>query len=196
MPERSPLEQPSAAGPVLAFVNTHTDAGGSPERFGSAEDLKEWLEETGLDARSGPGPVTEADAAGARELRDALITVLLTHSGDKDTPPEALARAEDHLRHVASRYPLVAHVTATGASLVSEQAGVPGVFGTVLAGVTELAQSGAWGRVKACRNPPCHFGFFDRTRNGSAVYCSSTCNSQASMRAYRRRKKDLAALEG
>lgn len=47
--------------------------------------------------------------------------------------------------------------------------------------------------VKACRNQPCHFGFFDRTRNSSAGFCSPGCSSQASMRAYRQRKKNPVA---
>jgi predicted RNA-binding Zn ribbon-like protein len=73
--------------------------------------------------------------------------------------------------------------------MVRVMSGVPAALGTVLAATVELAQSGEWGRIKACRNPPCHFGFFDRTRNSSAGFCSPSCRSQASMRAYRARRK-------
>ncbi|MEV8204718.1 CGNR zinc finger domain-containing protein [Streptomyces sp. NPDC005134] len=190
--EQSPLTQPSAADVVLQFVNTHT-AGPHrlTERFASAEVMHAWLLENALGSET--TRVTEADAAGARALRDALITVLLAHSGDKDITPEVLAQAEEDLRRVASRHPLVTVVTASGATLETTQTGVPGLFGTVLAGVTELAQAGLWDRVRACRNQPCHFCFFDRTRNSSGVYCGPKCGSQASMRAYRQRKKELAA---
>lgn len=190
--ERSPLTQPPEADVVLQFVNTHP-AGPHrlPEHFKSAQDMHAWLLENAVGSQT--TRVTEADAARARELRDALITVLLAHSGDKDTTPEVLAQAEEHLRRIASRYPLVTVVTASGASLATTRTGVPGLFGTVLASATELAQAGVWDRVRACRNQPCHFGFFDRTRNSSSVYCGPKCGSQASMRAYRQRKKDLTA---
>ncbi|MGW1885768.1 ABATE domain-containing protein [Streptomyces sp. NPDC001970] len=190
--ERSPLAQQPEADVVLQFVNTHP-AGPHrlQERFGSAQDLHAWLLENAMGSQT--TRVTEADAAAARELREALITVLLTHSGDKDTTPEVLARAEEYLRLIASRYPLITVVTASGASLETAQTGVPGLFGAVLANVTELAQAGVWDRVRACRHEPCHFGFFDRTRNSSAVFCGTKCGSRASMRAYRQRKKELAA---
>ncbi|MGW3248877.1 CGNR zinc finger domain-containing protein [Streptomyces sp. NPDC001070] len=191
-PEHSPLTQPRAAEVVLQFVNTHP-AGPRrlPERFANAETMHAWLVENALGSRS--TRVTEADAAGARELREALITVLLAHSGDKDTTAEDTAAAEEYLRRIAFRYPLVSIVSASGAVLESAQTGIPGLFGTVLASVAELAQAGVWDRVRACRNQPCHFCFFDRTRNSSAGFCGPKCGSQASMRAYRRRKKDLAA---
>jgi predicted RNA-binding Zn ribbon-like protein len=73
------------------------------------------------------------------------------------------------------------------------QDGVPGALASILAAVTELAQSGTWSRVKACRNPPCHVGFYDTTRNESATYHSPRCRSMVSMRTYRERKK--AGLE-
>ncbi|GAA1214710.1 CGNR zinc finger domain-containing protein [Pseudonocardia alaniniphila] len=121
------------------------------------------------------------------------MTLLLAHSGEAGSLGEPLAEAESYLQRVASRYPLTSVIGAEGVTLRAGQTGVPGVLASVLAGITELAQSGAWPRVKACRNPPCHFGFFDRTRNSSAGFCSPGCASQASMRGYRQRKKNAAA---
>ncbi|MCI2419528.1 ABATE domain-containing protein [Saccharopolyspora sp. K220] len=181
---------PTGRAPVdllLRFVNTRADAGGRTEQFGDAAGFNAWLAQSGLEA--GEPIASAADAASARELRDALVTVMLAHSGDESLPAAAVDAAEQHLRRIAARYPLVPVITVDGAELISEQTGVPGVFGTVLAAVTEFAQRGDWGRVKACRNPPCHFGFFDRTRNASGAFCSSGCRSQASMRAYRQRRK-------
>ncbi|MGW1540175.1 CGNR zinc finger domain-containing protein [Streptomyces sp. NPDC002309] len=187
--------QPPAAEVVLDFVNTHP-AGPHrlPERFGSAQDLYAWLLERSMGSES--THVTEADAASARELRGALITVLLAHSGDQDARPDGLTEAEDFLRHAASRYPLVTVVTASGASLAPAQTDVPGLFGTVLANATELAQAGVWDRVRACRHTPCRYGFFDRTRNKSSVFCGPRCGSRESMRLYRQRKKAVAAQRG
>jgi predicted RNA-binding Zn ribbon-like protein len=53
--------------------------------------------------------------------------------------------------------------------------------------MTELALTGTWSRIKACRN--CHFGFYDRSRNTSGAYCSNTCSTQVGMRNYRQRHR-------
>ncbi|MFF8262700.1 CGNR zinc finger domain-containing protein [Streptomyces virginiae] len=172
---------------VLAFVNTRADGGGRRELFGDGQSFAAWLAEH--DELGGHTVATDADAAAARELRDALVTLLLAHSGDEESLGEPLQQAEQHLRRAGALYPLATMVTAGGVELASPQAGVPRVFGTVLAAVTTFAQTGDWGRVKACRNPPCHFGFFDRTRNGAGLYCSTGCGSQVSMRNYRRRQR-------
>ncbi|MEW2417056.1 CGNR zinc finger domain-containing protein [Streptomyces sp. NPDC046866] len=172
---------------VLAFVNTRADGSGRQELFGDGDSFAAWL--AGRDEFGGEAVVTDADAAVARELRDALVTVLLAHSGDEEGQGEALLRAERHLRRVGSLYPLATVVTAGGVELASPQTGVPRVFGTVLAAVTTLTQSSDWGRIKACRNPPCHFGFLDRTRNGGGLYCSTGCGSQVSMRKHRHRQR-------
>lgn len=186
-PELSPHTATPAVDTVLAFVNTRADGSGRQESFGDGDSFTAWLAE--YDAFDGETVATDADAAAARELRDALVTVLLAHSGDEESLGEPLRRAERHLRRAGSLYPLATVVTARGVELSSPQAGVERVFGTVLAAVTTFAQSSNWGRIKACRNPPCHFGFFDRTRNGGGLYCSPGCGSQVSMRNYRLRQR-------
>ncbi|MEV6596231.1 CGNR zinc finger domain-containing protein [Actinoplanes sp. NPDC051346] len=184
---RSPLAPPAGTVLVLDFINTKVHGGVGTDRLGDAGSLAEWLSTAGL---IGPDVVvTTADAASARELRDALVTVLLAHSGAEDGNDEALAAAESQLRRTASLHPLVPIITAEGAALASEQSGVAGALGAILAAVADAAATDKWGRLKACRNPPCHFGFFDRTRNASGAYCSSTCGSQVSMRALRQRRK-------
>ncbi|MDT0386083.1 CGNR zinc finger domain-containing protein [Streptomyces dubilierae] len=169
---------------VLRFVNTHADAGGRPELYGTARGFADWA--VAHELLSADVVVTESDAVAARELRDALITVLLAHAGD---PAPGLPEAERYLAQAGARYPLTAVVTVQGASLQPASQGVPGVLGGVLAAVAEAAQSDTWRRLKACCNPPCHFGFVDRSRNRSGRFCSPGCSSQASMRALRQRRK-------
>ncbi|MER7757154.1 CGNR zinc finger domain-containing protein [Kitasatospora sp. NPDC097643] len=193
-PKLSPRTVTPAVETVLAFVNTRADGSGRQELFGDGDSFAAWLAEYDeYDEFGGGGGgetgATDADAAAARELRDALVTVLLAHSGDEESLGEPLQRAERHLRRAGALYPLATVVTAGGVELASQQAGVERVFGTVLAAVTTFAQSSDWGRIKACRNPPCHFGFFDRTRNGGGLYCSPGCGSQVSMRNYRQRQR-------
>ena len=173
---------------VLAFVNTRADGGGRRELLGDAEAFGSWLAEHGQ--FGGPATVTGADAAAARELRDSLVTIMLAHSGDEESVGAPVRAAEAHLRRIGTLYPLATEITEQGARLTSPQSGGAHVIGTVLAAVSEFALSGDWGRIKACRNPPCHFGFFDRTRNGSGLYCSTACSAQVSMRKYRQRQRN------
>ncbi|MFB9606899.1 CGNR zinc finger domain-containing protein [Streptomyces roseofulvus] len=192
-PAGSPRPSPRTVTPtvetVLAFVNTRADGSGREELFADGDAFAAWLAEHEEFGVGREVVATDADAAVARELRDALVTVLLAHSGDEESLGEPLSRAERHLRRVGALYPLAPVVTADGVELTSPQAGVERVFGAVLAAVTTFAQSGDWGRVKACRNPPCHFGFLDRTRNGAGLYCSTGCGSQVSMRRHRQRQR-------
>jgi predicted RNA-binding Zn ribbon-like protein len=180
MPETSLLVPPDAATRLLAFVNTH--AGGQAELLGDAAGLHAWLARAGYGALE----VGDADAASARELRDALQVVLLAH-GDEATA--GLADAEQVLHRVAPRYPLASVVGAHAVTLVPVRDGLDGALGSLLADVAMLARSGAWERLRACRNAPCRLGFYDRTRNGSAMYHGPGCSSMASMRAYRARKR-------
>ena len=190
---------------VLGFANTHDHGGRRADRFDDAEGLQDWLrarvpvvgDAEGLRdwlrakvpvvGDADHGVVTTADVAEAREIRDALVTVLVTHACDAVATEDDLSSAEHVLRRATQRYPLQAVITRAGAGLVSTQPGLAGVLGAVIAAVVELSQSGAWLRVKACRN--CRHGFTDNSRNGSAAFCSAQCRSQSGMRAYRSRRR-------
>src|SRR4051812_32547630 len=176
----SPLDPPSGTELVLDFVNTH--AGGHDNLDSGAGGLRRWLDAVGYPDEA----ATDADAATARELRDALQTLLLSHSGE---PAADVAGAEQHLSRMADRVPVRLLIAADGTRLEPVGSGFWAALGAVLAGVAELDRAGVWDRVKACRNEICHAGFFDRSRNGSAVYHGPNCASMVSMRAYRRRQK-------
>jgi predicted RNA-binding Zn ribbon-like protein len=149
----------------------------------SGTELSSWLIRY-----AGEPTVDEADVVAARELREALLTLLRAHSGCVADDFEVPA-AEAYLRRIAGRYPLVPQIDTEGCTLVPAQTGVLGAFGTVLAAVTNLAYQGGWPRVKVCKNLACHEAFFDKTRNSSGLYCSAACGSQVAMRAYRSRRK-------
>jgi predicted RNA-binding Zn ribbon-like protein len=192
VPQRPPTRHSSdPVGLILGFVNTKADGAGRVEGLATAADLARWAGEQGL--LDDDTVVTDADTVTARELRDALVTLLLAHALDATLDTARITDAERYLREAGVRYPLRTVVTAAGARLVAESTGVPRVFGAVLAAATEVAQHGDWGRIKACCNPPCHFGFVDRTRNRAARYCSPGCGSQVSMRAFRQRQKESAS---
>ncbi|MFC4030077.1 CGNR zinc finger domain-containing protein [Streptomyces polygonati] len=48
--------------------------------------------------------------------------------------------------------------------------------------------------MKACNNRACCTGFLDRTKNSSALYCSTGCSSQVASRAYRKRHSSGMSL--
>lgn len=178
----------NAADVVIAFANTHADAGGRRERFADAAGVAAWWAEVGPGAT--PVEMTDADAAEVRAIRDALVTVLLAHAGDAGLGAGAVTQAEARLRQAASRCPIVAVVDRDGVTLEPTQDGVPGLVAHVLAATARLALAGAWNRVKACRNEPCHLAFHDTTRNHSRVFCSATCSTAVGMRAYRKRRRE------
>jgi predicted RNA-binding Zn ribbon-like protein len=172
----------------LNFVNTHDHQGRLPDRFADVAGLQEWL--GCLLPPINDAVVTIADAAEAREIRDALVTVMLTHADASGVSEDELVGAEQALQRASQRFPLQANITRAHAGLMSVQPALAGVLGTVLVAVVELAQSNNWNRVKACRN--CHHGFVDNSRNLSAAFCSTQCKSQAGMRAYRSRQRQTS----
>ena len=131
---------------VLAFVNTRADGGGRRELLGDAEAFGTWLDEHGQ--FGGPTTVTGADAAAARELRDALVTIMLAHSGDEESAGASVRAAKAHVRRIGTIYTLDNEITEQGARLTSPQSGGAHVIGTVLAAVSAFALSGYWGRIK------------------------------------------------
>ncbi|GAA5053235.1 putative RNA-binding Zn ribbon-like protein [Thermocatellispora tengchongensis] len=181
----SPLVPSPAAELVLGFVNTRALRGGR-ERLDDAASFREWLTEAGL---AGAGAqVTPDDLASARELREALIGVLLSHAG------EPVREADEAcLRRFGRLHPVLPLVGAGGAALEPAEDGVAGAFGRILGAAAELALLGTWSRVKACRNPPCRLGYYDRSRNLAAAYCEArTCGAQVAARAYRARRAGAA----
>lgn len=191
--QQSPNRRYDAAETVLLFVNTRADAGGNVELFGTGADFAAWASEHEL--LTGDTVVTDSDAAAARELRDALVVIMLAHAADPALDAGQIAAAENYLCLAGSRYPLTTTVTTQGVRLAAVSAGAPGVLGTVLAAVSEVAQGSDWSRVKACCNPPCHGGFLDRTRNRAGRYCSPGCGSQVSMRNFRERQRQADTVE-
>ncbi|MBE1484842.1 CGNR zinc finger domain-containing protein [Plantactinospora soyae] len=172
---------------ILSFVNTRDVDSGPPGPPGNRAGLAEWLARVGRPDRD--LVVTNADTVAADELRSTFVTIFRAHAGcaDSDT---SVSEAEAYLHRIAERYPLTAKISSDGCTLVPAQTGVPGAFGALFAAAADLAGRGGWSRLKVCKNPTCHTGFFDKTRNSSGLYCSTACGSQMSMRAYRSRRKN------
>ena len=164
---------------VQAFVNT-VDREHGPDLLDEPPGLEEWL-----DRHLMPAPVTDPELARAREVREALRALLLANNGGT-VGPEAFETLSG-----AGRSGGLA-VTFTGPGAAELAATAPGADGA-LAGLVAIAftaiAGGSWPRLKACRRDVCHWVFYDRSRNGSSIWCAmSVCGNRTKTRAYRTRR--------
>lgn len=174
---------------LVGFVNTRTHGKQGEDRLADGATAAEWFDAADAGQNT---DATDADAATARELREALLSILRAHVGCVEGAQE-VPDAEARLQRAALRFPVTTVVTADGCELHPTGNGIDRSFSYLLSAVADLASRGAWPRMKVCKNDTCYNAFFDKTRNSSALYCSTTCSGQMATRAYRGRKKDCAA---
>jgi predicted RNA-binding Zn ribbon-like protein len=167
---------------VQGFVNT-VDSEHGPDLLDDADGLREWLHRRAL---LEPGEGVGIDGLEtARELREALRTLLLANNGGADDPA---ARAV--LESAADRAGLRARFAADGPELAPARGGVEGALGRITAAVFAAMLDGSWPRLKACPREVCHWAFYDRSSNASATWCSmSVCGGREKAGAYYRRRR-------
>jgi predicted RNA-binding Zn ribbon-like protein len=74
--------------------------------------------------------------------------------------------------------------------LTSGSDSAAGLRERVLVAIHDAQVSGAWRRLKVCRNPDCRVAFWDSSRNTSAVWHDvRTCGNVANLRNSRARQK-------
>jgi predicted RNA-binding Zn ribbon-like protein len=173
---------------LVGFVNTRAHGKQGDEQLADGAAIAKWFEEADAGENA---DATDADAAVARELRDALLSILRAHVGC-DEGGSQVPEAEARLHRAGLRFPVTLVVTAEGCELRPTGAGIDRSFSYLLSAVADLVSRGAWPRVKVCKNDSCYSAFFDKTKNSSGLYCSTACSGQMATRAYRGRKKDCA----
>jgi len=165
-------EAPGRLELVRRFANT-LDVEHGREVLHSPAQLRTVLLELGL--IDGGVRVTGADLARAHELRDTLRQLALANNGvATDAGLEAT---------------LTVRVDDRDGVLEPAERDVEGAFAD-LAGIVYTAMAdGTWSRLKACRRDVCHWLFYDRSRNRSAVWCQmSVCGNRTKTKAYRARR--------
>lgn len=186
---------------MTAGETTAGSVANEPEGLALIEDLVNSLEvETGRDVLSGPeeagvwlvergllapgAPIDEAGAAALREFREAVRALALANNGLSAGPDAART-----LEAASSRGQLRIRLGANGSmKLVAEAGGVAGAIGRLAAVIHDASIDGSWRRFKACRDPGCHWAFYDTSRNRSGVWCDmAVCGNRTKVRAYRRR---------
>jgi predicted RNA-binding Zn ribbon-like protein len=160
------------------FINSHNhDFPSDWDRLGTPERARAWLCEKRLVA---PGDrIADADAAGLRDLREAIRELVLANHGG--APPAA---AIETIRRASGTARLGVAVDDAGwCVLQPERSGIDGAVATLLGILHEAQLTGAWPRMKGCRQ--CGYAFFDRSKNRSAAWCAmSICGNRTKNRAY------------
>lgn len=162
---------------VQEFVNT-LDAEEGRDLLADRDTFSAWLQAQGL-AAAGPPP-RDRDIAVARELREALRSLLGVNAGG-EPDPEAAAL----VNRMSAQAPVRVELGPDGAATL--QGG--GVVAAVLAAAGTAMLDGSWMRLKACLDPGCGWAFYDRSRNRSGQWCDTTCGSRHKVRAYRARQR-------
>jgi predicted RNA-binding Zn ribbon-like protein len=164
---------------IQDFVNS-ADIEEQRDDLLDARGLVGWL---ALHRLSGPrARASDADAADARAVREALRELLRANNGaDVD---EAAAAAT--LDAAARRAGLTVSFGARAIRLVPGEPGVHGALGSVLAAAAEAMADGSWQRLKACRADNCRWAFVDHARNHSRQWCDMrVCGNRQKARVYR-----------
>ncbi len=178
--------QAAPAGPlalVQAFVNTRaTERDLHWEEFTDHDSLRSWLMRKGLLADG--GSLDDGDVARAKEVREALRSLLAANNG-REVDPESVQA----LNRAAERAAFGVRFGPNGrAALEAGAGGVDGAIGGVLAAAHAAMEEETWGRLKACANGGCAWAFYDRSKNRSGRWCSmAVCGNRKKTRAYRRR---------
>jgi predicted RNA-binding Zn ribbon-like protein len=145
-----------------------------------------WLEEAGLS--HGPG----IDLAEAREVRES-IRALLVENGGGGAPDAADLRG---LRAFAERARL-RPVLLDGGEVdlqPDEDGGLVSMAATLLLIIRDAQRDGTWSRLKACRNPDCHWAYYDRSHAGRGAWCDmAVCGNRMKNRKLRSRRSAVDA---
>ena len=166
-------EAPGRLELVRRFANT-LDVEHGREVLHSPAQLRTLLLELGL--IDGGTRVTGADLARAHELRDTLRRLALANNG---VATDAALQAT-----------LTVRVDDRDGALEPAERDVDGAFADLVGIVYTAMADGTWTRLKACRRDVCHWLFYDRSRNRSAVWCQmSVCGNRTKTKAYRARRR-------
>jgi predicted RNA-binding Zn ribbon-like protein len=149
---------------------------GAPDLLDAPDTAAAWFARVGVPASS-PG------LRDLQALRDALRRSLIRR--DHGAP------ADGDANEVTIEVPVRARLGHDGTvDLTSGSDSAAGLRERVLVAIHDAQVSGAWRRLKVCRNPDCRVAFWDSSRNTSAVWHDvRTCGNVANLRNSRARQK-------
>lgn len=173
---------------LQSFVNTwEADSGvdllGDPEA-----GPPRWLQGAGLL----PGP--DVDLARLQEIRESIRALIVANTGESDPEPSDVA-ALNALADGARLRPVILHDGAVNLQ-PPDDAGLTSLATAMLLIMRDAQRDGSWGRLKACRNPDCHWAFYDRSHAGRGAWCDmAVCGNRIKNRNLRTRRSAGSSVE-
>lgn len=179
----SDIETKPAPMPLLvvqSFVNTwESDTG--VDLLADPDEGPRWLQEAGL-LRS-----PAVDLAQARVIREAIRGLLVANSGEGEVEPADLTV----LRVEADRVRPGLVVLDDGVIDLQPGSddGLAFLAASLLLIIRDAQRDGSWARLKACRNPDCHWAYYDRSHAGRGAWCDmAVCGNRIKNRNLRTRR--------
>jgi predicted RNA-binding Zn ribbon-like protein len=173
--------------PSLDLVATLGRRHATPvERIPDATALARWFVAAGL--FPSPPPVNEAHLVQARQLREAIGSLVRAVMSASPVSGEALAIVNGH----AVRPDLVPQlVLEDGRAVVTTPPGadVPSALATIARDAVRLLGGPQAARIKECEHPDCSLLFVDETQSGRRRWCSmGRCGNLVKTAGYRARR--------
>jgi predicted RNA-binding Zn ribbon-like protein len=157
-----------------------------------------WEGDTGVDLLADPGAGSEwlnaagllrgpdVDLAQVRAIRENIRALLVHKSGEGDLKPAARVglsalAASAHLHLVLDDDVVELHP--------AEDDGLAFLAATLLLIIRDAQRDGSWARLKACRNPDCHWAYYDRSHAARGAWCDmAVCGNRMKNRSLRSRR--------
>jgi predicted RNA-binding Zn ribbon-like protein len=165
---------------VQSFVNTwESDTG--VDLLADPDEGPRWLQEAGL-LRS-----PTVDLAQARAIREAIRGLLVANSGEGEVEPADLAVLRAETDRV--RPGLVVFDDGVIDLQPGSDDGLAFLAASLLLIIRDAQRDGSWARLKACRNPDCHWAYYDRSHAGRGAWCDmAVCGNRIKNRNLRTRR--------
>jgi predicted RNA-binding Zn ribbon-like protein len=165
---------------VQSFVNTwESDTG--VDLLADPDEGPRWLQEAGL-LRS-----PTVDLAQARAIREAIRGLLVANSGEGEVEPADLAVLRAETDRV--RPGLIVSDDGVIDLQPGSDDGLAFLATSLLLIIRDAQRDGSWARLKACRNPDCHWAYYDRSHAGRGAWCDmAVCGNRIKNRNLRTRR--------
>jgi predicted RNA-binding Zn ribbon-like protein len=164
---------------VQSFVNTWEGDSGV-DLLADPEVGRRWLQEAGLLHGS------DIDLAQVRAIRESIRALLVHKSGEGEL------EAADRSALAALAADAHVHLVFDGdvvALQPDEDDGLPFLAATLLLIIRDAQRDGSWDRLKACRNPDCHWAYYDRSHAARGAWCDmAVCGNRMKNRSLRSRR--------
>jgi predicted RNA-binding Zn ribbon-like protein len=185
----------SGGRPAVDFVNTHRERWRrNVETLVTPDDLATWLVRAGV--MEAPARVPRPVLEQARELREAIDTLVVAAIAGRSAPGEAVTLVDDWLVFAGARPQLILAPDGGATPVLTERAPADSprrALGTIALDAAQMLGTAQRDRIRICASETCSGRFFDRSPAGRRRWCSMrTCGNEAKARRHRDRQRQKA----